>query len=72
LQKVAGVVGTYGKMTVGVIVHPDDTGTWQEREKLANRRAEAVRVQLLGLLKVFLGERIEQELRSVPYKRAKA
>ena len=49
LQKVGGVVGTYGKMTVGVIGHPDDTGTRAERERLANQRAEAVRIQLLGM-----------------------
>jgi len=49
LQKVARVISTYGKMTVGVIGHPDATGTKEEREKIANQRAEAVRVQLLGM-----------------------
>jgi len=49
LQKVASVVRTYGKMSVGVIGHPDAVGTREEREKLADQRAEAVRVQLLGM-----------------------
>jgi outer membrane protein OmpA-like peptidoglycan-associated protein len=49
LQKVGGVVKTYGKMTVHVIGHPDARGTHAEREKLAEQRAEAVRVQLLGM-----------------------
>jgi outer membrane protein OmpA-like peptidoglycan-associated protein len=49
LQKVASVVSTYGKMSVAVIGHPDATGAREEREKLADQRAEAVRVQLLGM-----------------------
>ena len=40
----------------------------EELKLLANKRD----VPYQSLLKVFLGERIEQELRSVPYKRAKA
>jgi outer membrane protein OmpA-like peptidoglycan-associated protein len=49
LQKIAGVVSTYGKMSIGVIGHPDRQGTYGERQKLADQRAEAVRVQLLGM-----------------------
>jgi len=49
LQKIGNVVKTYGKMTVSVIGHPDATGTWQERETLSNQRAEAVRIQFLGM-----------------------
>jgi outer membrane protein OmpA-like peptidoglycan-associated protein len=49
LQKIASVVSTYGKMSIGVIGHPDRTGTYGERQMLANQRAEAVRVQLLGM-----------------------
>jgi predicted DNA binding CopG/RHH family protein len=40
----------------------------EELKVLANKRD----VPYQSLLKVFLGERIEQELRSIPYKRAKA
>jgi predicted DNA binding CopG/RHH family protein len=40
----------------------------EELKVLANKRV----VPYQSLLKVFLGDRIEQELRSVPYKRAKA
>ncbi len=40
----------------------------EELKVLANKRD----VPYQSLLKVFLGERIEQELRSVAYKRAKA
>jgi predicted DNA binding CopG/RHH family protein len=40
----------------------------EELKVLANKRD----VPYQSLLKVFLGDRIEQELRSVPYKRAKA
>ena len=40
----------------------------EELKVLANKRD----VPYQSLLKVFLGERIEQELRSVTYKRAKA
>jgi len=49
LEKIGGVVKTYGKMTINVIGHPDAKGTWEERERLANQRAEAVRVQFLGM-----------------------
>jgi outer membrane protein OmpA-like peptidoglycan-associated protein len=49
LQKIASVVSTYGKMSIGVIGHPDRQGTYGERERLADQRAEAVRVQLLGM-----------------------
>ena len=49
LEKVGSVVRTYGKMTVNVIGHPDAKGTRAEREKLADQRAEAVRLQLLGM-----------------------
>jgi outer membrane protein OmpA-like peptidoglycan-associated protein len=49
LQKVGGVVKTYGKMTVHVIGHPDAKGTHAERVRLADQRAEAVRLQLLGM-----------------------
>jgi outer membrane protein OmpA-like peptidoglycan-associated protein len=49
LQKIAGVVSTYGKMSIGVIGHPDRAGTYSERQRLADQRAEAVRVQLLGM-----------------------
>ena len=40
----------------------------EELKVLANKRD----VPYQSLLKIFLGERIEQELRVVPYKRAKA
>ena len=49
LQKIAGVVSTYGKMSIGVIGHPDRQGTHGERQRLADQRAEAVRIQLLGM-----------------------
>jgi outer membrane protein OmpA-like peptidoglycan-associated protein len=49
LQKVASVARTYGKVTITVIGHPDPGGTWESRERLANQRAEAIRVQLLGM-----------------------
>lgn len=49
LQKIGGVVKTYGKMTIHVIGHPDAGGTYASREKLADQRAEAVRLQLLGM-----------------------
>ena len=48
-EEVGNVVKTYGKMTVHVIGHPDAKGTRAEREKLADQRAEAVRLQLLGM-----------------------
>jgi outer membrane protein OmpA-like peptidoglycan-associated protein len=49
LQKVASVARTYGKVTITTVGHPDAGGTVSERERLANQRAEAVRVQLLGM-----------------------
>jgi len=49
LQKVASVARTYGKVTITVIGHPDAGGSPEARERLANQRAEAVRVQLLGM-----------------------
>jgi outer membrane protein OmpA-like peptidoglycan-associated protein len=49
LQKVASVAKTYGKVTITVIGHPDPGGSYEARERLANQRAEAIRVQLLGM-----------------------
>jgi outer membrane protein OmpA-like peptidoglycan-associated protein len=49
LQKVASVARTYRKVTITVIGHPDAGGTFADRERLANQRAEAIRVQLLGM-----------------------
>ena len=49
LQKVASVAKTYGKITITVIGHPDKGGTYAERERLASQRAEAVRLQLMGM-----------------------
>jgi outer membrane protein OmpA-like peptidoglycan-associated protein len=49
LQKVASVARTYGKITITVIGHPDRGGTQAERERLASQRAEAVRVELIGM-----------------------
>jgi outer membrane protein OmpA-like peptidoglycan-associated protein len=49
LQKIASVARIYGKVTITVIGHPDPGGTWESRERLANQRAEAIRVQLLGM-----------------------
>jgi outer membrane protein OmpA-like peptidoglycan-associated protein len=49
LQTIAKVVKTYGKTTVTVVGHPDAGGTAQERQTLANQRAEAVRNMLLGM-----------------------
>jgi outer membrane protein OmpA-like peptidoglycan-associated protein len=49
LQKVASVARTYGKVTITVIGNPDPGGTWESREQLANQRAEAIRLQLLGM-----------------------
>jgi outer membrane protein OmpA-like peptidoglycan-associated protein len=49
LQTIASVVKTYGKTTIAVIGHPDKTGTPEERQTLANQRAEAVRNMLLGM-----------------------
>jgi len=49
LKKIANVVSTYGKMTIGVIGHPDTGGTIAEQQMLAYQRAEAVRIQLIGM-----------------------
>jgi outer membrane protein OmpA-like peptidoglycan-associated protein len=49
LKEVSSVVRTYGKMTVSIIGHPDAGGTEAQRQSLANQRAEAVRVQMLGM-----------------------
>jgi len=49
LQKVASVARTYGKITITVIGHPDKGGSLAARESLSQQRAEAVRVQLLGM-----------------------
>jgi len=49
LQKIAGVVSRYGKMTVTVIGHPDAGGTVEQQQWLAYQRAEAVRVQLIAM-----------------------
>ena len=49
LQKVASVAKTYGKITITVIGHPDKGGTEAERARLSSQRAEAVRLQLMGM-----------------------
>lgn len=49
LQKVSGVVKTYGKTTVAIIGHPDAGGTEQNRDKQAYQRAEAVRSEMIGM-----------------------
>ena len=49
LKKIAGVVSTYGKMTITVIGHPDAGGTAEQQQMLAYQRAEAVRIQLIGM-----------------------
>lgn len=49
LQKIGGVVSRYGKMTITVIGYPDATGNAQQQQTLAMQRAEAVRIQLLGM-----------------------
>jgi outer membrane protein OmpA-like peptidoglycan-associated protein len=49
LQKIGGVVSKYGKMAITVIGYPDASGTAQQQETLANQRAEAVRLQFLGM-----------------------
>jgi outer membrane protein OmpA-like peptidoglycan-associated protein len=49
LQKVASVARTYGKITITVIGHPDRGGSQAERERLASQRAEAIRLQLIGM-----------------------
>ena len=49
LQKVAADARTYGKITITVIGHPDPGGTYAQRESLSSQRAEAVRVQLIGM-----------------------
>ena len=49
LQKIGSVVGRYGKMTITVIGYPDATGNAQQQQTLAMQRAEAVRMQLIGM-----------------------
>jgi outer membrane protein OmpA-like peptidoglycan-associated protein len=49
LQKVASVARTYGKITITVIGHPDKGGSEADRQRLSSQRAEAIRVQLLGM-----------------------
>jgi outer membrane protein OmpA-like peptidoglycan-associated protein len=49
LQRIASVARTYGKVTITVVGTPDPGGTAESRERLANQRAEAIRVQLLGM-----------------------
>jgi outer membrane protein OmpA-like peptidoglycan-associated protein len=49
LQKVASVARTYGKITITVIGHPDKGGTEAARQQLSSQRAEAVRLQLIGM-----------------------
>ncbi len=49
LQKVASVARTYGKITITVIGHPDKGGTYADRERLSSQRAEAIRLQLIGM-----------------------
>jgi outer membrane protein OmpA-like peptidoglycan-associated protein len=49
LQKVASVARTYGKVTITVVGHPDPGGTWESRSSLAQQRAEAIRIQLMGM-----------------------
>ena len=49
LQKVASVARTYGKITITVIGHPDKGGSEADRQRLASQRAEAVRLQLMGM-----------------------
>ena len=49
LEKVASVAKTYGKVTITVIGHPDQGGTEAERARIASQRAEATRLQLIGM-----------------------
>lgn len=49
LQKIASVARTYGKVTITVVGNPDPGGTYEARERLAQQRAEAIRVQLMGM-----------------------
>jgi len=49
LQKVASVARTYGKITIAAIGHPDKGGTEADRQRLSSQRAEAVRLQLIGM-----------------------
>jgi outer membrane protein OmpA-like peptidoglycan-associated protein len=49
MQTIGSVVGTYGKMTITVIGHPDAEGSAAQRQTLAYQRAEAVRGQLIAL-----------------------
>jgi outer membrane protein OmpA-like peptidoglycan-associated protein len=49
LQRIASVARTYGKITIAVIGHPDKGGSEADRQRLASQRAEAVRLQLIGM-----------------------
>lgn len=49
LKKIANVINTYGKMTVTVIGHPDAGESGTQQQALGYQRAEAVRVQLIGM-----------------------
>ena len=49
LQKVASVAKTYGKITITVIGHPDKGGSAADRQRLSSQRAEAIRLQLIGM-----------------------
>jgi outer membrane protein OmpA-like peptidoglycan-associated protein len=49
LQKIAGVVSKYGKMSITVFGYPDAGGTVQQQQWIAYQRAEAVRFQLIGM-----------------------
>jgi hypothetical protein len=48
-QKISSVVKTYGKMTLSIIGYADATGSTAERAALASQRAEAVRLQMIGM-----------------------
>jgi outer membrane protein OmpA-like peptidoglycan-associated protein len=49
LQRIASVARTYGKITIAVIGHPDKGGTEADRQRLSSQRAEAIRLQLIGM-----------------------
>jgi outer membrane protein OmpA-like peptidoglycan-associated protein len=49
LQKIANVVSHYGKMTITVIGYPDNPSGSIQQASLAYQRAEAVRVQFIGM-----------------------
>ncbi|MGH7176792.1 MAG: glycine zipper domain-containing protein [Tepidisphaeraceae bacterium] len=49
LKKIGGVVARYGKMTITVIGYPDPSGTSAQQNSIAYQRAEAVRLQLIGM-----------------------